>query len=102
MYTLTSQLQKHDIQPKDIYNLGLPNNLAKCIVLRLNQPESLTEQPASTKRKCMEKGQEPMELDTADPIAQNELNYELISVLPTTIGERLMRILWARAMPSEL
>lgn len=50
----------------------------------------------------MEKDQEPMELDTADPIVQNELNYELISVLPTTIGERLMRILWARAMPSEL
>jgi hypothetical protein len=99
---LTNQLQRRNLNLNDPRNLGLPDNLARLLASQLQQQDSRVEQPATNKRQCLETDQEPMELDMADTIVPGELNYDLISILPPTVGESLMQILWARAMPSKL
>ncbi|KAI6176188.1 SPRY domain-containing SOCS box protein 3 [Aphelenchoides bicaudatus] len=98
--SIMNQLQScNNFKLDKIKKLGLPKNLIKFLARRLEQQEEL-ELTMKFNQSFKANDQEPMETETAEP--PGDVNYDLIDSLPPTIGERLMQILWAGSIPSQL
>lgn len=116
-YTIPSLTEKclsllvmrlHCSTKNHIKALGLPDQLSNLLYTRVQQYQGSTQKDTTSfaKELSCTKGEEAMEQEPSrihqifSP-SSNEWDYGILSGLPPTIGENLMRILWARSTPSQ-